>query len=241
MVGTAVLVHGAWSSPADWRWVAARLHAQDIATVVPDLPSHRDRSAVRADDVAEVQAAIDAAAPPVAVAGWSFGGEVISGLAGTSQIGRLIYVGSYPEPAQAGAGSEPPDLDSLPGLLFPDDATVLLDNDWWLGTPEVAAWPEEVRSHLREHPRRPITRAAWLASPAAEAWRAVPVTILIGRGDTFIPAGQQELLRAQFSDVRITDGDHFLPLLRPGAVAEVIAEPLAATSSTPGTQGAGPR
>lgn len=91
---------------------------------------------------------------------------------------------------------------------------MLLDNDWWLGTPEVA-WPEEVRSHLREHPRRPITRAAWLASPAAEAWRAVPVTILIGRGDTFIPAGQQELLRAQFSDVRITGGDHFLPLLRP--------------------------
>jgi hypothetical protein len=39
-MGTAVLVHGAWSSPADWRWVAARLHAQDIATVIPDLPSH---------------------------------------------------------------------------------------------------------------------------------------------------------------------------------------------------------
>ena len=239
-MGTAVLVHGAWSSPADWRWVAARLYAQDIAAVTPDLPSHRDRSAGRADDVAEVQAAIDAAAPPVAVAGWSYGGDVISGLAGTSQIGRLIYVGSYPEPAQAGAASEPPDLGSLPGLLFPDDATVLLDNDWWLGTPEVAAWPEEVRSHLREHPRRPITRAAWLASPAAEAWRAVPVTILIGRGDTFIPAGQQGLLRAQFSDVRITDGDHFLPLLRPGAVAEVIAATLAATSSTAGTQGPGP-
>lgn len=240
-MGTAVLVHGAWSSPADWRWVAARLHARDIATVIPDLPSHRDRSAVRADDVAEVQAAIDAGAPPVAVVGWSYGGDVISGLASTSKVGRLIYVGSYPEPAQASAGSEPPDLDSLPGLLFPDDATVLLDNDWWLSTPEVAAWPEEVRSHLREHRRRPITRAAWLAGPAAEAWRTVPVTILIGRCDTFIPAGQQELLRAQFSDVRVTDGDHFLPLLRPGAVAEVIAATFAATNSTAGSPGAGAR
>ena len=25
LVATAVLVHGAWSSPADWRWVAACL------------------------------------------------------------------------------------------------------------------------------------------------------------------------------------------------------------------------
>jgi pimeloyl-ACP methyl ester carboxylesterase len=66
------------------------------------------------------------------------------------------------------------------------------------------------------------------------------VTILIGRGDTFIPAGQQELLRTQFSDVRITDGDHFLPLLRPGTVAEVIAATLAATNSTTGPQGPGP-
>jgi pimeloyl-ACP methyl ester carboxylesterase len=81
-------------APGTARWVAACLHAQGIATVIPDLPSHRDRSAVRADDVAEVQAAIDAAAPPVAVAGWSYGGEIISGLAGTSQISRLVYVGS---------------------------------------------------------------------------------------------------------------------------------------------------
>ena len=40
-MGTAVLVHGAWSSPADWQWVADCLHAQDIQAVMPDLPSHR--------------------------------------------------------------------------------------------------------------------------------------------------------------------------------------------------------
>jgi pimeloyl-ACP methyl ester carboxylesterase len=76
-MATAVLVHGAWSSPADWRWVAGYLQAQAVATVIPDLPSHRHRSADRSDDVQWVEAAIRAAAPPVAVAGWSYGGAVI--------------------------------------------------------------------------------------------------------------------------------------------------------------------
>src|SRR4029450_5058998 len=45
MRGTAVLVHGMWSSPADWRWVAERLRDNDVQVVIPDLPSHRTGSA----------------------------------------------------------------------------------------------------------------------------------------------------------------------------------------------------
>jgi pimeloyl-ACP methyl ester carboxylesterase len=226
-MGTAVLVHGAWSSPADWRWVASRLHARGIQTAIPDLPSHRERSADRPADVREVQAAIATADPPVAVVGWSYGGAVISDLTDTSRVDRLIYLGSYPEPVDTASSGEPLDPDSMPWLLFPDDATAVLDTDWWLGTPEIAAWPDEVVSHLREHRRRPITRSAWLPGPAGEAWRNVPTTITIGRSDIFVPAEQQEQLRTQFSDVRIVDGDHFLLFLQPDVVTEIIAETFA--------------
>jgi hypothetical protein len=65
------------------------------------------------------------------------------------------------------------DLASDPHLLCPDEATVVLDDDWWLNSEEVAAFPAEVARHLSEHRRRPVTRSALLAPPVAEAWRTV--------------------------------------------------------------------
>jgi pimeloyl-ACP methyl ester carboxylesterase len=226
-MATAVLVHGAWSSPADWRWVAACLQAHGVGTVMPDLPSHRGRSTDRSDDVQEVEAAIRAAAPPVVVADWSYGGAVIGDVADTGPIGRLVYVGSVPEPVGTAAEDEPVDLASDPHMLFPDNATVVLDDDWWLGSEEVAAFPGEVVRHLREHRRRPVTRSALLAPPVAEAWQAVPTTILLGRSDSLIPVHEQERACTHFGDVRIVEGDHFLPLLQPDMVAGVIAETFA--------------
>jgi pimeloyl-ACP methyl ester carboxylesterase len=174
-----------------------------------------------------VEAAIGAAAPPVVVAGWSYGGAVIGDLTDTGPIGRLVYVASVPEPAGTATECEPADLASLPHMLFPDGATVVLDDDWWLASAEAAAFPGEVVRHLREHRRRPVTRSAWLAPAVAEAWRAVPTTILLGRSDSLIPVQEQEWACAHFSDVRIVDGDHFLPLLQPDLVAGVIAETFA--------------
>jgi pimeloyl-ACP methyl ester carboxylesterase len=168
-MATAVLVLGAWSSPADWRWVAASLHAHGAGTVIPDLPSHRYRSAGRSDDVQEVEAAIRAAAPPVVVAGWSYGGAVVGDLAETGPIGRLVYVASIPEPAGTATEEEPDDLSSIAHMLFADEATVVLDDDWWLDSEEVAAFPGEVVCHLRDHRRRPVTRSALLAPAVAEA------------------------------------------------------------------------
>ena len=55
--GTAVLVHGMWSSPADWRWVAERLRDNDVEVLAPDLPSHRTASAGLTADAAEVRCA----------------------------------------------------------------------------------------------------------------------------------------------------------------------------------------
>ena len=73
MRGTAVLVHGMWSSPADWRWVAERLRDNDVEVLAPDLPSHRTASAGLTADAAEVRSMIAGARPPVVAVGWSYG------------------------------------------------------------------------------------------------------------------------------------------------------------------------
>ena len=151
-------------------------------------------------------------------------GPMAAPSSGTCPIPASLSVSSFPEPVKVGTQEESSELASAPWLLSPDETTVVLDGAWWLGTEEVAAFPEEVIRHLREHPRRPITRAAWLAPQAAEAWRTVPVTIIIGRSDSLIPAEQKEWVRTHFDDARIVEGDHFLPLLQPDLVAEVICE-----------------
>jgi pimeloyl-ACP methyl ester carboxylesterase len=79
MHGSAVLVHGMWSSPDDWRWVSEGLRQHGVDVIAPDLPSHRSTSAGRASDVDEVRKAIESAASPVVLVGWSYGGSIISG------------------------------------------------------------------------------------------------------------------------------------------------------------------
>jgi pimeloyl-ACP methyl ester carboxylesterase len=112
-------------------------------------------------------------------------------------------------------------------LLFPYEATVVLDDDWWLNSEEVAAFPAEVARHLSEHRRRPVTRSALLAPPVAEAWQTVPTTLLLSRSDSLLPVEQQDWAHTHFSDVRIVEGNHFLPLLKPDLVAAVITETFA--------------
>lgn len=99
MRGTAVLVHGMWSSPADWRWVAERLRDNDVQVVVPDLPSHRTGSAGLTADAAEVRRIIASARPPVVAVGWSYGCDVIhEAAAGEPSVTHLVYIAGIPNP-----------------------------------------------------------------------------------------------------------------------------------------------
>ena len=47
MAGNVVLVHGAWSSPADWRWVEDLLINAGVSVNALDLASHRFGDATR--------------------------------------------------------------------------------------------------------------------------------------------------------------------------------------------------
>jgi pimeloyl-ACP methyl ester carboxylesterase len=57
-----------------------------------------------------------------------------------------------------------------------------------------------------------------------EKWRGTPTTFLLGVSDSIMPVEQEDWLPAHIGHIRIVDGDHFLPLLQPDLVSEVIAE-----------------
>lgn len=234
-LGTAVLVHGGWSNPSDWRWVADGLRDHNIIVSAPDLPSHHGTGADRTADVSAVETVVAGAVTPIVLVGWSYAGSVLNDLDPTLPITRLIYVASIPQPIRVSDGDEAPALEvDLSHILFPDERTCLLDDEWWLyESDEATRFPGAVLSHFRSHRRRPFTISALLSPPVREAWRILPTTILLGRSDLMLPLVSQEWASRHFDDVRVVDGDHFLPVLRPDVIVDVVVEALGGATEAP--------
>jgi pimeloyl-ACP methyl ester carboxylesterase len=143
-IGGAVLVHGLWGDPVDWRWVRGLIEDAEVQVITPNLPSHNTLTAGLAEDAAEVREAIRACAPPVAVVGWSYGGSVISlAAAGEGSVARLIYISDIPRPAGF-PGEDLGWIDADPHISVHPDGRFVLDNDLLLK--DVAGtFPQEVR------------------------------------------------------------------------------------------------
>jgi pimeloyl-ACP methyl ester carboxylesterase len=226
--GGAVLVHGLWGNSEDWRWVRALLADAEVQVIAPDLPSHSTPTAGLAEDAAEVRDAIRDCAPPVAAVGWSYGGSVISlAAAGEGSISRLIYVSDIPRPAGF-PGEDLGWIDADPHVLVHPDGRFVLDNDLWLKD-DGGTFPEEVRRHFRDHPRRLVSRATHAAQPEA-AWETMPTTVLIGERDNLLPEADRKWVEEHLDDVRVIDADHFIIFRHPDVVAQLILEALGRTT-----------
>jgi pimeloyl-ACP methyl ester carboxylesterase len=230
MRGSAVLVHGAWCWPEDWRWVAEQLRARHVEVRAVDLPSHQSSSATRADDVSIVEKTIAEMATPVVVVGWSYGGAVITDIdTDDASVVHLVYVASIP-PTPEGATDEPKGADlDISLFVFPDDRSVVLNNETWISERGLT-FPAHVLEHLGEYPRRPIALAALLAPQTRRAWQSIPATIVLGRDDRLLPESSQQWARTHFDDVRVIDDtDHFPPFRQPALVADTVVDALSAT------------
>ena len=88
---TAVLVHGAFASPAGWDGVAAALHKDGYQTATPALGL-----ASVSDDVAIVRSTLDSIPGDKILVGHSYGGFVITNAAiGRSDVRGLVYTAAY--------------------------------------------------------------------------------------------------------------------------------------------------
>ena len=226
-LGSAVLVHGMWSSPADWQWVERLLREANVEVSIPDLPSHRSTLGTVADDAAEVREAIRACSGPVVVVGWSYGGKVISMAAeGEAAVVRLIYVANIPSPPDDVETLDTSWIDNDPHILVNADQSFVLDNDWWFEAEVERLFSGEVLEHLRHHPRRPASRAAAADPQTAAAWQTIPTTVLIGRRDDLLPVDERNWAAQHLDDVRDLDTDHFILMHHPEVVAGVVLEAL---------------
>ena len=188
-----------------------------------DLPSHREPTAGLLEDAAEVKAAIRSAIPPVVVAGWSYGGTVVSVAAeGEPSVSRLVYVSSVPCPVRDQGFADWIDQD--PAVLTFPDGTFVLDNNWWLHEEAGTTFPPEVQSHLSRHPRRPASRKTMSDPQPAAAWRNTPTTAVIGRLDDQPGADDVAALAAAVPDTRVIQCDHFTIFRAPGPVSRAILD-----------------
>jgi pimeloyl-ACP methyl ester carboxylesterase len=218
-----VLVHGLWGNPQDWRWVGELIEDAGAVVVAPDLPSHRSPKAGLLEDADEVRAAIRGALPPVVVAGWSYGGTVISLAAdGEPSVARLVYVSNVPAPARDFGFTDW--IDEDPAVLTYPDGTFVLDNDWWLNEEAGATFPPEVLSHLRQHPRRRVARKSMSDPQPSAAWQSIPSTVVLGRLDDQPGANDVEGAAAEVPDTRVLECDHFTIFREPASVSRAILD-----------------
>jgi len=228
-VGTAVLVHGLWGNPEDWRWVRELVRDAGAVVVAPDLPSHRAPRAGLLDDAEEVREIIRGAIPPVVVAGWSYGGMVISVAAdGEPSVSRLVYVSAVPGLVRREGFTDW--IDEDPDLIRHPNGTFVLNNDWWLNEEAGTTFPAEVRDHLRRHPRRPVSRMAMSDPQPAAAWQTIPTTLVVGRFDDGGPADLEEVA-ALVQETRVLECDHFAIFRAPGPVSRAILDGFPPSSS----------
>jgi len=96
---TVVLVHGAMHTPWIFEPLIARLTARGIAARAVQLPSSNPDSAAAGgltDDVAVVQAAVDAAGGPVVLAAHSYGGVPATWAAAqVPNVAELVYLAAF--------------------------------------------------------------------------------------------------------------------------------------------------
>ncbi|BCT77109.1 hypothetical protein SCMU_29510 [Sinomonas cyclohexanicum] len=220
--GSAVLVHGMWGVPEDWRWVRGILEGRGVEVITPDLPSHRSPGAGLLDDVEEVREALRRVSRgPVVAAGWSYGCDVMAIAADGERVARLVYVSSVPLPAHP-LVRDGTLFDGSPQLVWDEHGRFAPPGGWW--NTEGTEFTSNVLQYFDDHPRRAVTRRTLTDPIPAAAWSHTPTTVLLGERDVFNGAEPWSRAREKIADVRVVDCDHFIPFTLPGLVADVLLE-----------------
>jgi pimeloyl-ACP methyl ester carboxylesterase len=226
---TIVFVHGAFHGL--WAWEAVIRELPDLTTRAVALPSAGHDPATLGDmyaDAAAIRETVTAIEGPVLVVAHSYGGvPTTEGLAGLSQVSRLVYLTSF----QLDVG------DSLLGAIGGKHP------DWW-DVHEAEGYfdalrPEEVffgdvgeaatqtavaRLGHQSWPAitQPLTRAAW---------HTIPSTYVLCEKDVAIPLPAQEAMSQRAGRVLRLPTSHSPFLSRPADVASILRSEVASTTA----------
>lgn len=223
-----LLVPGAWHKPDHLRLLADELPDIEVHTVA--LTASGDDPATLGDMYKDAEAIAVAAAAidgPVVVVAHSYGGiPATQGLAGASNVQRLVYVAGF----QLDAGDSL--LSSVGGLPAPwwkihqgegagDYVEVMDPVEIFYGDVDAAVAQEAVS-------RLGYQSYASKIQPLTEvAWKTIPSTYVVCEADNAIPPFAQELFAQRAQTVRRLNSSHSPFLSQPATLARLLREELA--------------
>jgi pimeloyl-ACP methyl ester carboxylesterase len=236
-VPNVVLVHGAWADASSWSAVISRLQkaGYHVAAVQLGLQSFED-------DVARTRALVAAQKGPTLVVAHSFGGAVITELAGASNVAGLVYESAFApdegESLKALLAKGPPP----PGIRWvrqDKDGLLWLDPDGFVQSFATDVATEQAR--VLAAVQKPIAATDLMSERAfgKPAWKEHPTWYIVTEQDQMVPPDAQRAFakRMGATVVSLPGASHAAMISHPDEVAALIMKAAAAgrvrTASTP--------
>lgn len=223
---TVVLLHGAFADGASWSEVTSRLQRDGYTVVAPAVPLRGIAS-----DTAYLKGVLDTISGPKVLVGHSYGGALVSQLAGTAGVKSLVYVAAFVPQAGETLGA----LNSqYPGSEIGPDTTNAIS---YPGGVDLVMKPESFRrvfaadlparqAAVLGASQRPVNAAVFDEKIPTGAPAALPKYAVIPTGDHAIaPAAERFMAdRAHATTVEVAGASHLVALSQPGTVTRVIEQ-----------------
>ncbi|MEU4194996.1 alpha/beta hydrolase [Kribbella sp. NPDC026611] len=223
---TIVLLHGAFADGASWSEVTTRLQKDGYTVVVPAVPLRGV-----AADTTYLTGVLNGIQGPKVLVGHSYGGALVSELAGTSGVKSLVYVAAFIPQAGETIGA----LNAqYPGSQVGPDTTNAIS---YPGGVDLTIKPEPFRQVFAADlparqaavlgaSQRPIAAAAFGEKVERTAPAGLPKYAVIPTGDHAIaPAAERFMAqRAGATIVEVEGASHLVALSHPSTVTHVIEQ-----------------
>lgn len=217
---TVVLVHGAFEDASAWAPVTRKLLAEHYPVIAPAVGLRGV-----AADVASLQGVLDAVKGPKILVGHSYGGLLISELAGTTaDVRALVYAAAFIPEAGETAGQ----LNSqFPGSLIGPDTTHAIGPELYVNAASYpslfAAGLPALDTAVAAAGQRPILAAAFDEKIAATAPAGIRKFALVATRDQAIPpAAERFEARRAHASITEVDSPHAIATAAPQAVVDAI-------------------
>jgi pimeloyl-ACP methyl ester carboxylesterase len=219
MMGTVVLVHGAFVDGSSWRSVYDLLTTDGYRVAVVQNPTLSLR-----DDAAVTRRTIDALEAPLVLVGHSYGGAVITEAGTHDNVAALVYIAAFaPDAGETvkalGGDPDSPDLPIVegPGGFFFQNRDTFHDA---FGADLSAA-----DAAFLADSQVPWGADAMAGAVTEPAWRSKPSWYLIATEDRMITPSDQRAManRAGATTVEVA-ASHAVYMSQPRAVAALIRQ-----------------